>query len=168
MGTNQKKKNGKTLDYFSNKYRRHRYTYPEFLQLPIITIVFANNVRLEILPHNYMENVPLRHVVLPHHGNENTTSNDEGAAVVVVQPWNTTTSTSTTTTTKATTNDNTLLLINRIYFEEGSSSSSSENTGDSGTTTGGCVLGANAMVGYDILFDAQDHQIGITKTNCYL
>eukprot|EP00980_Cylindrotheca_fusiformis_P021684 scaffold8529_cov137-Cylindrotheca_fusiformis.AAC.14 len=41
-------------------------------------------------------------------------------------------------------------LANRIYIEE----------------QDGAVLGANAMFGYDILFDAHDHQIGIAKANC--
>lgn len=41
-------------------------------------------------------------------------------------------------------------LANRIYVEE----------------QDGAVLGANAMFGYDILFDAHDHQIGIAKANC--
>jgi Xylanase inhibitor N-terminal len=41
-------------------------------------------------------------------------------------------------------------LTNRIYLEEPE----------------GSVLGANAMFGYDILFDVQRHQIGIAKADC--
>jgi hypothetical protein len=41
-------------------------------------------------------------------------------------------------------------LANRVYLEEAE----------------GAVLGANAMFGYDILFDAQGHQIGIAKADC--
>ena len=41
-------------------------------------------------------------------------------------------------------------LSNRIYLGE----------------TNGAVLGANAMFGYNILYDAQDFQIGIAKANC--
>jgi hypothetical protein len=41
-------------------------------------------------------------------------------------------------------------LTNRIYLDEKQ----------------GAVLGANAMFGYDILFDAQGHQVGIAKANC--
>lgn len=42
------------------------------------------------------------------------------------------------------------LLTNRIYSDE----------------KVGTVLGANAMFGYDILFDAQGRQVGIAKANC--
>jgi hypothetical protein len=42
------------------------------------------------------------------------------------------------------------ILTNRIYLDEKE----------------GSVLGANAMFGYDILFDAQGHQVGIAKANC--
>jgi hypothetical protein len=41
-------------------------------------------------------------------------------------------------------------LTNRVYLEE----------------TEGAVLGANAMFGYDILFDAQNHKVGIAKADC--
>jgi len=41
-------------------------------------------------------------------------------------------------------------LANRVYLEESE----------------GAVLGANAMFGYDILFDAQGCQIGIAKADC--
>ncbi|CAJ1944393.1 unnamed protein product [Cylindrotheca closterium] len=41
-------------------------------------------------------------------------------------------------------------LSNRLYVEE----------------QDGAVLGANAMFGHDILFDAQEHQIGIAKAKC--
>jgi hypothetical protein len=41
-------------------------------------------------------------------------------------------------------------LTNRVYLED------SEGT----------VLGANAMFGYDILFDAHGHQVGIAKADC--
>jgi len=41
-------------------------------------------------------------------------------------------------------------LANRVYVEE----------------QDGAVLGANAMFGHDILFDAQEHQIGIAKAKC--
>jgi hypothetical protein len=49
------------MDYFSNKFRRHMYTFDEFQQLPTITIVFAssnNEASIDIIPQNYMENVP--------------------------------------------------------------------------------------------------------------
>jgi hypothetical protein len=42
------------------------------------------------------------------------------------------------------------MLTNRIYLDEKE----------------GAVLGANAMLGYDILFDAQGRQVGIAKANC--
>ena len=42
-------------------------------------------------------------------------------------------------------------LTNRLYFE----------------STEGLVLGANAMFGYDILFDTQNNQVGIAKANCW-
>ena len=42
------------------------------------------------------------------------------------------------------------MLTNRIYLDEKE----------------GAVLGANAMFGYDILFDAQGRQVGIAKANC--
>lgn len=48
-----------------------------------------------------------------------------------------------------------VLLINRIYFEEGS-----PTTDDSGGSS--CVLGANSMFGYNMLFDLQSRQIGVT------
>ena len=111
------------MDYFSNKFRRHRYTYEEFQQLPTVTIVFAsssnNEASIGIVPQNYMENVP--------------SSIKEGK----VSPW-----------------EDKILLINRIYFEE---------------SDGGTVLGANAMFGYDILFDSEGRQMGISKsiTDCY-
>ena len=41
-------------------------------------------------------------------------------------------------------------LSNRIYLGE----------------SYGAVLGANAMYGYNILFDGQDYQIGLAKANC--
>jgi len=41
-------------------------------------------------------------------------------------------------------------LSNRVYVEEQE----------------GAVLGANAMFGHYILFDAQEHQIGIAKAKC--
>lgn len=41
-------------------------------------------------------------------------------------------------------------LTNRIYLDEPE----------------GAVLGANAMLGYDILFDAQGKQIGLAKADC--
>lgn len=44
----------------------------------------------------------------------------------------------------------TKILTNRIYLEEQE----------------GSVLGANAMFGYDILFDVQGHQVGIAKADC--
>ena len=42
-------------------------------------------------------------------------------------------------------------LINRVYLEEAE----------------GSVLGANAMFGYDILFDAERHQVGIAAADCH-
>lgn len=42
------------------------------------------------------------------------------------------------------------ILTNRVYLEE----------------TDGAVLGANAMIGVDILFDLQGHQVGIAKADC--
>jgi hypothetical protein len=107
------------VDYFSNKFRRHMYKYEEFQQLPIITIVFANEASIDIIPQNYMENVP---------------SSKEGK----VSPWG----------------EDKILLVNRIYFEE---------------SDGGTVLGANTMFGYDILFDSEGRQMGISKsiTDCY-
>lgn len=44
----------------------------------------------------------------------------------------------------------TKLLTNRVYLEESE----------------GAVLGANAMFGYDILFDTQNHQVGIARADC--
>lgn len=44
----------------------------------------------------------------------------------------------------------TKILTNRVYLDE------SEGT----------VLGANSMFDYDILFDSQNHQVGIAKANC--
>jgi hypothetical protein len=41
-------------------------------------------------------------------------------------------------------------LTNRIYLDEKE----------------GAVLGASAMIGYDILYDAQGHQVGIAQANC--
>lgn len=42
------------------------------------------------------------------------------------------------------------ILTNRVYLEEND----------------GAVLGANAMIGVDILFDIQGHQVGIAKADC--
>ena len=48
------------LDLFSPKLRERPYTYQEFeVLLPTVTLVFANEVALNILPKHYMENVPL-------------------------------------------------------------------------------------------------------------
>ncbi len=44
----------------------------------------------------------------------------------------------------------TKILTNRVYLDE----------------MEGAVLGANAMIGFDILFDAQGHQVGIAKADC--
>jgi hypothetical protein len=104
------------LTDFSAKFRRHVYTFTEFQRLPVITLVFTNDVVLEIWPDNYMENVPLDSI-----------------------------------TGRAKTWEGTLLLTNRIYLDESK----------------GSVLGANAMFGYDVLFDIQGHQIGIAPANCY-
>jgi hypothetical protein len=41
-------------------------------------------------------------------------------------------------------------LTNRVYLEEAE----------------GTVLGANAMMGHDILYDVQGHQVGIAKADC--
>ena len=41
-------------------------------------------------------------------------------------------------------------LTNRIYLEDKE----------------GAVLGANALLGHDILYDVQGHQIGIAKAEC--
>lgn len=42
------------------------------------------------------------------------------------------------------------VLTNRVYLDEAE----------------GAVLGANAMIGFDILFDTQGHQVGIAKADC--
>ena len=47
-------------DLFSTKLRHHTYSYIEFEQiLPVVSVVFANNVTIDILPQNYMEHVPI-------------------------------------------------------------------------------------------------------------
>jgi hypothetical protein len=81
----------------------------------VITVEFANNASLAILPDHYMEGLQL--------------DSSTGRA----KPW-----------------DKSIPLTNRIYLDESQ----------------GSVLGANAMYGYDILFDVQGHQIGVTAANC--
>ena len=104
-------------DFTSSKTRRRVYSYEEFLQLPTITIGFANDATIDVKAQNYMENVPI----------------DPSTGGVI--PWK-----------------GTIPLTNRIYFEEAD----------------GVVLGANAMLGYDIMFDVQDRQVGVAPANCHL
>jgi len=47
--------------------------------------------------------------------------------------------------------EGTKVLTNRVYLEEDN----------------GAVLGANAMLGYDILFDSQAHHVGIARAQCH-
>lgn len=101
---------------FTSKSRRKLYTHDEFLRLPVLTLTFANNVSLAIIPDNYMEDVPL--------------DTSTGRA----KEW-----------------EGHISLTNRIYLEE----------------TEGTVLGANALFGHDILFDAENHRIGIARANCH-
>ncbi len=101
---------------FTSKSRRKLYSHGEFQLLPVVTFTFANNVSLEIIPDNYMEDVPL--------------DMSTGRA----KEW-----------------EGRITLTNRIYLEEAE----------------GSVLGANALFGHDILFDAQYHRIGIARANCH-
>jgi hypothetical protein len=47
------------LTDFSTKLRRSLYSFSDFQRLPIITIVFANNVSLSMPPLHYIEDVPM-------------------------------------------------------------------------------------------------------------
>ncbi|KAG7366200.1 aspartic peptidase domain containing protein [Nitzschia inconspicua] len=48
-----------SLTDFSTTMRRHTYTFEAFQRLPSLTIGFANNANLTILPDHYMEGVPV-------------------------------------------------------------------------------------------------------------
>lgn len=103
------------LTDFSESARQKSYSFEDFLKLPNISIVMANNVSVAIQPKFYMEGITIDGL------------RDQ------VQSWNGTKS-----------------LTNRVYLEE----------------TEGAVLGANALFGHDILFDTQNHQVGIAKADC--
>jgi hypothetical protein len=80
------------FDLFSSKWRHKEYTYHEFQTLlPVVTVVFANEVALDILPQHYMEYVPLN--------DEADASATSGS--ISVMPW-----------------EGTLALTNRLYFDE--------------------------------------------------
>jgi hypothetical protein len=51
--------------------------------------------------------------------------------------------------TRSTWNGN-VIFVNRLYVDEPE----------------GTVLGSNAMIGYDILFDIDKHTLGIAKSKC--
>jgi hypothetical protein len=103
------------LTDFSDKLRERTYTFEEFQQLPVITLIFKNEATLSIAPDHYMENVPI------------------DTATGKAKVW-----------------QGRIKLSNRIYLDEAK----------------GSVLGANAMLGHDILFDVQGYQIGIAPANC--
>ena len=65
-----------TLDLFSSRLRQREYTFEEFeTLLPTITVVFANEVTLKLLPQHYMEDVPLQDgSVIPWEGTKRLTN----------------------------------------------------------------------------------------------
>jgi Xylanase inhibitor N-terminal/Membrane bound O-acyl transferase family len=53
------KEYSRSLTDFSGTMRRHTYSFAAFQTLPTITIGFANNANITILPDHYMEGVPI-------------------------------------------------------------------------------------------------------------
>jgi hypothetical protein len=145
----------------SNKERSRSYTYEEFQQLPDITFVFANDVTIVMSPISYMEGAPpqldQRHLhpsLQQQQVAEGNGDRQQDPAVWHSQPQHDTSTTTQEQEYHGQQEDipwqGTKTLTCRIYCTESE----------------GAVLGANAMFGYDILFDAQGHQVGIAKANC--
>jgi hypothetical protein len=148
----------------SNKERTRSYTYQEFQKLPDVTFVFANEVTIVMSPTSYMEGAETqldqRHLH-PSLQQQQFAEGEGGNGQQDPGVWHSPPQNEKTTTTQWQEDrrqqqqeqipwKGTKTLTCRIYCTESE----------------GAVLGANAMFGYDILFDAQGHQVGIAKANC--